>query len=377
MVPTESELRLARAALRQTMVPAAISAEVPRASIPADANDTVTRASSVWSDSPAQHKRWSCQKVMMTIPASTGGSDDGLPGCQHTITPEARAQQPTLPISPGQPLSLSGAQLADAWMRSPIGEEFMAAVVAADAKAEDAQRPVVVHQTESISFQPGQAVSKSDTPSNGVANSQKLSPIERTSIDGSRGCEVPDNCLADQTLQPGILQHSPHDDHPVGLHSSVIGRAEPGTPHRSTMAELMDAREEVKNLRAVLDAVQLLLPHAGAPQALTDVDAFVAELRCQMQAQRPSLTAPSPLKSVSSPKLVPLHETNEGRGLGKGKGLCLISSRISCEPSEASVPFSSTSCSTTPATVTTTSVRNSRAQVNHFWSLLPFASWMI
>lgn len=387
MVPTADELRLARAALRQTMVATDVAVQRPSvrngASIPADAHDDATRASSVWSASPPQHKHWSCQNVLMPIPASAGPSDacigpsDALPtGSFLNVTHHSPATTPPPPasaLSPPQSMLTSGAQLADAWIRSPVGEEFMAAIVAAEAKAGDPKR-VVAEEPPNSSLEPEQPefVPHGDKAARGVSSSScgiapaAGMPSNLATVGGSptsghvaailshqspAAAIAPVASAAPTTQIPGLLTED----------SEQVSRV----PCTSGGSELAIALAEVKRLQTVLDEVQLLLPECGAPQAIADVHAFVAEVQRHMRSKPDDshVTSPAP-RSASAPGSVSLLRAITGRGLGKGKGLCLFGGRSSSGPSSCSTPASSGMPSVTPATASAASVRHSQAKVS-------------
>lgn len=393
MVPTADELRLARAALRQTMVVTDVVVQPPNvrhgASIPADAQDDATRASSVWSASPPQHKHWSCQNVLMPIPASTGPSDactdpsDSLPaGSYLTGTHDSPAIKPPPPptsaLSPPPPMPTSGAQLADAWIRSPAGEEFMAAVVAAEAKTEDLNRVIAEEPAKSISLVPEQPdfVPPGDKAARGASSfSFGISPVRGMPSSESPGGGTPKS--VQQGPAAAALAHQSPTVASPPIASAVLSTQMPGLqtddseevsrvlPNTSGGLELAAALAEVKRLQSVLHEVQLLLPEPGAPQAMADVHAFVAEVQRQMRSKPDDSHVASPApRSGSAPSSMSLLRDLNGRGLGKGKGLCLFGGHSSSGPSSRSTPASSGMPSMTPATASAASVRHSQSTVS-------------
>lgn len=128
------------------------------------------------------------------------------------------------------------------------------------------------------------------------------------------------------------------------------------------------ALADVERLLAVVAEVQQLLPQPDAPQALIDVQSFVAEVRQQMQAKAnglPHLTPPG-TRSASAPGSMSLLQGLGGRGLGKGKGLCLFGGRSSSACSSGSTPAASGMPSATTATASATSIRHSQTKVCDF-----------
>lgn len=389
-VPTEDELRVARAALRQTMV--AKDAEAPRrsiwnsASIAADAPDDATRASSVWSDSPPQHKHWSCQNVMLPIPASTGTVSASLSGSDLISTPPATAKPSSRSaefLSPAQGLPLNGAELADAWIRSPAGEEFMAAVVAAEAKAEHASCSPADIPAPRISHMPTQPVSEAQVPCGEQAKGDisfsfgpalvTSTPTSESPGGGADSDSVHQGPSPDVPVRQSPLAVNTHTMQSPGPQSSALHAADSAQASRAARApceasELAVALAEVKRLLAVVSEVQQLLPQPDAPQALVDVQSFVAEVRQQMQAKPiglPHLTPPG-TRSASAPGSMSLLQGLGGRGLGKGKGLCLFGGRSSSACSSGSTPAASGMPSATTATASATSIRHSQTKVCDF-----------
>lgn len=419
MPPTEAELLRVRAALRQTMMPLTSEEEAhsmrPRSSHPPDHEEHGMRASSAWSVGSAQQptQHWVCQNVLLPIPGTPGSVRSTPLTSGPAQTTELSVPLSSSAVSPMLSLCPSGAKLADDWIRSPAGEDFMTAMVASELKKDVAHETVAHDEVLNASTHPAQPIATSVAPGSEAARQSasfsfvvppspgvagNMSPraigIVEGNMESSAIAPPATSSPASPTEAKGARPSGPSSAIAQSVSCQLLATAATGpvqqaaTHHPGDVPvaeELALAQADVQDLRRIISVVQQLLPETDAPQALSDVDAFVVAVRkCMSAPPAEAIMMPAAAHCGATPGSVSLLKGLEGRGLGIGKGLFPLGRRSSSAPSGAITPMAASSGvqSATRTTATglssTASICTTPTEVSTLMCRFPLAmSWVV